>query len=186
MIDYLALAWQNNFFPRILIIRGMTFKFEYLGEFEFIFEKNLGALSWAQELPFDEKKWRSKISCKCTFKYKKSLLYPSHSSSFVTIFHDGLWVRMGLTDDKLEANNLVILSIEEPLSFYLALSSCWITISKVNVTISRKGVWHFIENFAISVKISLKFTVISLLKQTSFLRNLKKHVCYNSTSNALA
>jgi hypothetical protein len=42
MIDYLALAWQNNFFPRILIIGGMTFKFEYLGEFEFIFEKIQG------------------------------------------------------------------------------------------------------------------------------------------------
>jgi hypothetical protein len=55
IIDYLALAWQNNFFPRILIIRGMTFKFEYLGEFEFIFEKHLGAWSWAQELAFDEK-----------------------------------------------------------------------------------------------------------------------------------
>jgi hypothetical protein len=43
MIDYLALARPSNFFPRILIIRGMTFKFEYLGEFEFIFENNLGA-----------------------------------------------------------------------------------------------------------------------------------------------
>jgi hypothetical protein len=38
IIDYLALAWQNNFFPNILIIRGMTFEFEYLGEFELIFE----------------------------------------------------------------------------------------------------------------------------------------------------
>jgi hypothetical protein len=56
MIDYLALAWQNKFFPRILIIRGMTFKFEYLGEFEFIFKNNLGAWSGAQELAFDEKK----------------------------------------------------------------------------------------------------------------------------------
>ncbi len=64
----MALAWQNNFFPHILIIRGMTFRFEYLSEFEFIFENNLGAWSWAQELAFDEKKWRSKISCKCTFK----------------------------------------------------------------------------------------------------------------------
>ena len=43
MINYLAQARQNNFFSRILVIRGMTFKFEYLGEFEFIFEKNLGA-----------------------------------------------------------------------------------------------------------------------------------------------
>jgi hypothetical protein len=54
IIDYLALAWQNNFFPRILIIRGMTF--EYLGEFEFIFENNSGAWSVAQELAFDKKK----------------------------------------------------------------------------------------------------------------------------------
>jgi hypothetical protein len=67
MINYLALAWQNNFFPRILIIRGMTFKFEYLGEFEFIFENNLGAWSGAQEFAFDEKNQMSKISCKCTF-----------------------------------------------------------------------------------------------------------------------
>ncbi len=36
----------------------MTFKFEYLGEFEFIFENNLGAWSWAQELAFDEKKMK--------------------------------------------------------------------------------------------------------------------------------
>jgi hypothetical protein len=56
MIDYLALAWQNNFFPHILIICGMTFKFEYLGEYEFIFENNLGAWSGAQELAFYEKK----------------------------------------------------------------------------------------------------------------------------------
>ncbi len=68
MIDYLSLAWQNNFIPRILIIRRMTFKFEYLGEFEFIFENNLGAWSGAQELAFDEIKRMSKISCKCTFK----------------------------------------------------------------------------------------------------------------------
>jgi hypothetical protein len=43
ILDYLALARQKNFFPRILIIRGMTFEFEYLGEFEFIFENNLGS-----------------------------------------------------------------------------------------------------------------------------------------------
>ncbi len=55
MIDYLALAWQNDFFPRILIIRVMTFKFKYLDEFEFIFENNLGAWSGAQELAFYEK-----------------------------------------------------------------------------------------------------------------------------------
>jgi hypothetical protein len=34
----IALAWQKNVIPRILIIRKMTFEFEYLGEFEFIFE----------------------------------------------------------------------------------------------------------------------------------------------------
>ncbi len=34
----------------------MTFKFEYLSEFEFIFENNLGAWLGAQELAFDEKK----------------------------------------------------------------------------------------------------------------------------------
>jgi hypothetical protein len=43
MINYLALARQNTFFPCILIIRGMTFEFEYLGDFEFIFENNLGS-----------------------------------------------------------------------------------------------------------------------------------------------
>ncbi len=32
-IDYLALR-QKSFLPRILIIRGMTFEFEYLGEFD--------------------------------------------------------------------------------------------------------------------------------------------------------
>jgi hypothetical protein len=61
IINYLALARQNNFFPRILIIRGMTFKFEYLGDFEFIFENDLGSLSGDQELAFDEKKRMSKI-----------------------------------------------------------------------------------------------------------------------------
>jgi hypothetical protein len=66
-IKYLALARQNNFFPRILIIRGMTFEFKYLGDFEFIFENNLGSWSGDQELAFDEKKRMSKISCKCTF-----------------------------------------------------------------------------------------------------------------------
>jgi hypothetical protein len=33
IINYLALVWQKNFFPRVLIICRMTFKFEYLGEF---------------------------------------------------------------------------------------------------------------------------------------------------------
>jgi hypothetical protein len=56
IIDYLALAWQKNVFPRILIIRGLTFEFEYLGEFEFIFENNLGSWSGDQKLDFDEKK----------------------------------------------------------------------------------------------------------------------------------
>jgi hypothetical protein len=43
IINYLALARQNNLLPHILIIRGMTFEFEYLKEFEFIFENNLGS-----------------------------------------------------------------------------------------------------------------------------------------------
>jgi hypothetical protein len=55
IINYLALARQNNFFLRILIIRGMTFEFDYLGEFEFIFENSLGSWSGDQELAFDEK-----------------------------------------------------------------------------------------------------------------------------------
>jgi hypothetical protein len=42
----------TNFFSRILIIRGITFKFEYL---EFIFKYNLGFWSGDQELDFDEK-----------------------------------------------------------------------------------------------------------------------------------
>jgi hypothetical protein len=67
IINYLALAWQKNFLPRILIIRGITFEFEYLGEFEFIFENNLVFWSGDQKLAFDEKKRMSKISCKCTF-----------------------------------------------------------------------------------------------------------------------
>ncbi len=50
-----GLARQNNFFPRILIIRGMTFEFEYLGDFEFIFENSLGSWSGDQELAFDKK-----------------------------------------------------------------------------------------------------------------------------------
>jgi hypothetical protein len=54
IIDYLALAWQKNFLPRILIICGMTFEFD-LGEFEFIFENNLGSWSGDQKFAFDEK-----------------------------------------------------------------------------------------------------------------------------------
>jgi hypothetical protein len=43
-------------------------KFEYLGEFDFIFETNLGYESGNRVGAFDEKKQKSKISCKCTFK----------------------------------------------------------------------------------------------------------------------
>ncbi len=43
-------------------------KFEYLGEFDFIFETNLGYESGDRVGAFDEKKPKSKISCKCTFK----------------------------------------------------------------------------------------------------------------------
>jgi hypothetical protein len=32
----------KNVFLCVLIIRVMTFEFEYFGEFEFLFEKNLG------------------------------------------------------------------------------------------------------------------------------------------------
>jgi hypothetical protein len=89
IINYLALARQNNFFPRILIIRGMTFEFKYLGDFEFIFENNLGSLSGDQELAFDEKKRMSKISCKCTFKlsesYKPKRIELKNTSSFQEI-----------------------------------------------------------------------------------------------------
>jgi hypothetical protein len=69
IINYLALARQNNFFLRILIIRGMTFEFEYLDDFEFIFENNLGSWSGDQELPFDEKNEcrKSRASVPLTF-----------------------------------------------------------------------------------------------------------------------
>ncbi len=53
----------------------MTFEFEYLGDFKFIFENNLGSWSGDQELAFDEKKRMSKISCKCTFKDEEDLEY---------------------------------------------------------------------------------------------------------------
>ena len=46
----------------------MTFEFEYLGEFEFKFESILGKKSGDQEHSFYDKKRKSKISCKCTFK----------------------------------------------------------------------------------------------------------------------
>ncbi len=42
-------------------------KFEYLSEFDFIFETNLGYELGDRVGPFDEKKQKSKISCKCTF-----------------------------------------------------------------------------------------------------------------------
>ncbi len=45
----------KNVIPRILIIRGMTFEFEYLGEFEFIFKSILGLKSGDQRLTFYEK-----------------------------------------------------------------------------------------------------------------------------------
>jgi hypothetical protein len=37
-----TVALQKYFFPRSLILRGMSFEFECLGEFEFIFENNIG------------------------------------------------------------------------------------------------------------------------------------------------
>ncbi len=54
-IAYLALAWQKVF-PRILIIRGMTFEYECLSEFAFILENNVEEESGDQELAFDNKK----------------------------------------------------------------------------------------------------------------------------------
>ncbi len=42
IIDYIAPAWQQNFFPLILKIGGMTLEFKYLGVLEFILENNLG------------------------------------------------------------------------------------------------------------------------------------------------
>ncbi len=79
IIGYLAIVWQKNFFPRILILHGMTFEFEYLGEFKFIFKYDLGKESGDQELAFHEKKRMSKISCKCTFKqYSITAKTPGH------------------------------------------------------------------------------------------------------------
>ncbi len=46
----------------------MTFEFEYLGKFSFIFENFLDYETGSQMGSIDEKKLRSKISCKCTFK----------------------------------------------------------------------------------------------------------------------
>ncbi len=42
-------------------------QFEHLGEFDFIFETNLGYESGDQIGAVDEKKLKSKISWKCTF-----------------------------------------------------------------------------------------------------------------------
>ncbi len=50
----------------------MTFEFEYLGEFTFKFENFLDPETGSQMGSIDEKKLRSKISCKCTFKRKKN------------------------------------------------------------------------------------------------------------------
>jgi hypothetical protein len=47
----------------------MTFKFEYLGGFEFIFESNLQKESGDQEPAFDGKKTEAKNSCKETIIY---------------------------------------------------------------------------------------------------------------------
>ncbi len=44
---------------RIMVIRIMTFEFEYLGEFKFIFESNLGQESRDQECAFDKEKNRT-------------------------------------------------------------------------------------------------------------------------------
>ncbi len=46
----------------------MTFEFEYLGEFTFKFENFLDPDTGSQMGSIDEKKLRSKILCKCTFK----------------------------------------------------------------------------------------------------------------------
>jgi hypothetical protein len=77
----------KKFFPRILIIRGMTFDFEYLGEFKFIFKYNLGQESGDQELDFHEKKRMSKISCKCTFKHYSIIAKtPGHILRYFIMF----------------------------------------------------------------------------------------------------
>ncbi len=127
MIDYLALAWQNNFFPRILITRGMTFKFEYLAEFEFIFKNNLGAWSGAQELAFDEKKWMSKISCKCTVPliHFSSLSVSSDMYSMYNISTNYLYSRTCL-------QNVSFLMVSVScISSYLYVRICSLTLIKM-------------------------------------------------------
>jgi hypothetical protein len=47
--------------------RGISFKFEYLGEFKFIFETALRYESRGQETCFDEKNCMQKISRYCSF-----------------------------------------------------------------------------------------------------------------------
>ncbi len=59
---------KNTFFSGIQLIRGMTFEFEYLGQLKFIFENILSYETGSKIGLIDEKKMRSKISCKCTFK----------------------------------------------------------------------------------------------------------------------
>ncbi len=71
MCDWTIDNWpqleKKNFFPHILIISGMTFEYS---EFEFKLESNLDEESGDKELAFDEKKRKSKISCKCTFHFR--------------------------------------------------------------------------------------------------------------------
>ncbi len=55
IIEYLALTGQKNSFQHILIIHRMTFKYEYIGEFEFILENNLGYASGDHVRAFDGK-----------------------------------------------------------------------------------------------------------------------------------
>jgi hypothetical protein len=67
----IILLWLDKNFPLILTIIEMTFEFEYLSEFEFIFENNLEYESGGREGTFDEKKQNWKIRCKCTVLYLK-------------------------------------------------------------------------------------------------------------------
>jgi hypothetical protein len=47
---------KKNLFPRILIVWQVTFEFEYLGEFAFIFEKFLDCETGSKMGSIDEKK----------------------------------------------------------------------------------------------------------------------------------
>ncbi len=51
---------KKNFFPRIWILRRMTFEFEYLGEFTFKFENFLDPETGSQTGWIDEKNWGRK------------------------------------------------------------------------------------------------------------------------------